>query len=90
MTARVALHKRHMADQSGWDRALLSVLRAPISLWARPHVLPEDLRKRYAQHSRPVCYVLDRHSVADLVVLEKVAQAQGLPEPLQEIRRAHV
>lgn len=65
---------------------LLSALRAPISLWARPHVLPEDLRKRYAQHSRPVCYVLDRHSVADLVVLEKVAHAQGLPEPLQALK----
>lgn len=75
-----------MADQSGWDRVLLSVLRAPISLWARPHVLPEDLRKRYAQHPRPICYVLDRRSVADLVVLEKVARAQALPEPLQALK----
>lgn len=65
---------------------LLSVLRRPVSLWARPHVLPEDLRKRYAQHPRPICYALERHSVADLVVLEKVAHAQGLPEPLQALK----
>jgi len=62
------------------------VLRAPISMWARPHVLPEDLRKRYAQHPRPICYVLDRRSVADLVVLEKVARADALPDPLQALR----
>lgn len=75
-----------MADQSGWDRLLLSVLRAPISMWARPHVLPEDLHKRYAQHPRPICYVLDRRSVADLVVLEKIARANALPDPLQALR----
>lgn len=49
-------------------------------------MLPEDLRKRYAQHPRPVCYVLDRRSVADLVVLEKVARASELPDPLQALR----
>ena len=75
-----------MAEQSAWDRLLLSVLRGPISLWARPHVLPEDLRLRYTQHPRPICYVLERRSVADLVVLEKVAQAQGLPDPMQALR----
>ena len=75
-----------MAEPSEWDRLLLSVLRAPISLWARPHVLPEDLRRRYAQHPRPLCYVLERRSVADLVVLEKVAQTHGLPDPMQALK----
>ncbi|HEY6644711.1 glycerol-3-phosphate 1-O-acyltransferase PlsB [Povalibacter sp.] len=75
-----------MVDQSGWDRFSLALLRTPISVWARPHVLPEDLRKRYANHPRPICYVLDRRSVADMVVLEKVAQAQGLPDPLQALK----
>jgi glycerol-3-phosphate O-acyltransferase len=49
-------------------------------------VLPEDLRRRYSQHPRPVCYVLERRSVADLVVLEKVAKAQGLPDPMQALK----
>jgi glycerol-3-phosphate O-acyltransferase len=75
-----------MAEQSEWDRFLLSLLRGPISLWARPYVLPEDLRRRYSQHPRPVCYVLERRSVADLVVLEKVAKAQGLPDPMQALK----
>ncbi|HMN45558.1 MAG TPA: glycerol-3-phosphate 1-O-acyltransferase PlsB [Povalibacter sp.] len=75
-----------MADQSGWDRFFLALLRTPISIWARPHVLPEDLRKRYANHPRPLCYALERRSVADMVVLEKVAQAQGLPDPMQSLK----
>ncbi len=75
-----------MAEQSRWDRLSFSLLRGPISLWARPHVLPEDLRRRYAHHPRPICYVLERRSAADLVVLEKVAQANGLPDPLQALR----
>ena len=75
-----------MADQSGWDRFFLALLRTPISIWARPHVLPDDLRKRYAHHPRPICYVLERRSVADMVVLEKVAQAQGLPDPMQSLK----
>lgn len=75
-----------MSEPSEWDRLSLSLLRGPISLWARPHVLPEDLKQRYAQHPRPVCYVLERRSVADLVVLEKVAQVNGLPDPMQALK----
>jgi glycerol-3-phosphate O-acyltransferase len=75
-----------MADLSGLDRLLLTVLRAPIFIWARPHVLPEDVGKRFAQQERPVCYVLDMRSVADLLVLEKVCQAHRLPQPLQALR----
>ncbi len=75
-----------MSEPSEGDRLSLSPLGGPISLWARPHVLPEDLKQRYAQHPRPVCYVLERRSVADLVVLEKVAQANGLPDPMQALK----
>jgi glycerol-3-phosphate O-acyltransferase len=75
-----------MADLSGWNRLWLSLLRAPILLWARPHVLPEDLRRRYQQHTRPICYVLDSNAIADIVVLERVCAAHGLPEPMQALR----
>jgi glycerol-3-phosphate O-acyltransferase len=75
-----------MADLSRRDRVLLALLRGPISFWARPHVLPADLGKRFAQRERPVCYVLDMHGVADLVVLEKVCRAYGLPHPLQVLK----
>ena len=62
------------------------MLRAPLSWWARPHVLPDDLRRRYAQHDRPICYVLDVLGVADLVALEKVCARHGLPEPLDGLK----
>ena len=75
-----------MADLSGWNRLWLSLLRAPILLWARPHVLPEDLSRRYQQHPRPICYVLDSNAIADIVVLERVCSAHGLPEPMQALR----
>ena len=72
-----------MAELSGLDRLWLGLLRAPLSWWARPHVLPDDLRRRYAQHDRPICYVLDVLGVADLVALEKACARHGLPEPLE-------
>ncbi len=75
-----------MADLSGLDRLWLGLLRAPLSWWARPHVLPDDLRRRYAQHDRPICYVLDVLGVADLVALEKVCARHGLPEPLDGLK----
>lgn len=75
-----------MAELSGLDRLWLGLLRAPLSWWARPHVLPDDLRRRYAQHDRPICYVLDVLGVADLVALEKVCAKHGLPEPLDGLK----
>ncbi len=75
-----------MADLSGLDRLWLGLLRAPLSWWARPHVLPDDLRRRYAQHDRPICYVLNVLGVADLVALEKACERHGLPEPLEGLK----
>ncbi len=75
-----------MADLSAWDRVLLALLRRPLTAWARPHVLPDNLKARFGEPQRPVCYVLEMHGVADLVVLEKVAQAYGLPPPTQALK----
>jgi glycerol-3-phosphate O-acyltransferase len=76
-----------MADFSGLDRLWIGLARAPLSWWARPHVLPEDLRRRYAGHDRPICYVLNVLGAADLVVLERLCEAHGLPPPLQALRK---
>jgi glycerol-3-phosphate O-acyltransferase len=76
-----------MADLSGLDRLWQGLLRAPVSIWARPHVLPEDLRARFAQRERPLCYVLNEYGAADLVVLEKVCAAHGLPAPSQALKK---
>ena len=76
-----------MADLSGFDRFWLGLLRAPVSVWARPHVLPEDVRARYAQPERPICYVLNEYGAADIVVLERVCAAHGLPSPSQALKK---
>jgi glycerol-3-phosphate O-acyltransferase len=76
-----------MAELSGLDRLWLGLLRGPLSWWARPHVLPQDLRKRHATQDRPICYVLNLLGVADLVVLEKICSEHGLPAPLQALKR---
>ena len=76
-----------MADISGFDRLWLGLLRAPVSVWARPHVLPEDVRARYSQRERPIVYVLNEYGAADIVVLEKVCAAHGLPSPSQALKK---
>lgn len=76
-----------MAELSGLDRLWLGLLRAPLSWWARPHVFPDNLRRRYAQHARPICYVLTMPAAADLAVLEKICAANGLPPPLDPLKR---
>jgi glycerol-3-phosphate O-acyltransferase len=76
-----------MAELSGLDRLWLGLLRGPLSWWARPHVLPADLKRRLARTDRPICYVLNQVGAADLVVLEKVSAAYGLPAPLEPLKR---
>jgi glycerol-3-phosphate O-acyltransferase len=75
-----------MADLNRFDRIFLPILRGPLSWWARPHVLPADLRHRYAQHDRPLCYVLGISSVADMIALERACEEHGLPSPLQALK----
>lgn len=70
-----------MADLNAFDRICMAVLRRPLSWFARPHVLPVDLRRRYAQPTRPICYVLQTSSCADVIVLEQACAEHGLPSP---------
>ena len=76
-----------MAELSGFDRLGFALLRKPLSWWARPHVLPEDLRRRFAAIDRPVCYVLEVRGIADLIVLEKACAAHGLPDPCTALKK---
>lgn len=76
-----------MADLDRFDRVWLQALRGPLSWWARPHVLPEDVGRRFAQQERPICYVLGRVAVADVIALERACAAHRLPAPMQALRR---
>ncbi len=76
-----------MADFQGFDRLYLAALRGPLSWWARPHVLPADLKRRYAQRNRPICYVLEMASAADVIALERACEEHDLPAPMQALKR---
>ncbi len=60
-------------------RLWLSILRKIITLWARPRVLPEEIKRTLRRSGRPVCYVLETRGVADMVVLQQACIAMDLP-----------
>jgi glycerol-3-phosphate O-acyltransferase len=76
-----------MGDFRRFDRVWLRALRGPLSWWARPHVLPADLGRRYGQRERPICYVLGVVGVADVIALERACAAHALPSPMQALKR---
>jgi glycerol-3-phosphate O-acyltransferase len=57
---------------------LLRRLLAPL---VRFKVLPEDAGALLAARGHPVCYVLERHSVTDLAVLQEACHHLHLPRP---------
>lgn len=57
------------------------LLRRLLGLWVRFKVRPDDVAALLAGRSRPICYVLERHSVTDLAVLQDACLALKLPRP---------
>jgi glycerol-3-phosphate O-acyltransferase len=56
-------------------------VRKVLGLWVRATIKPDDIAADIAARPRPVCYVLERESRADLAVLSMVCAAQNLPRP---------
>lgn len=54
------------------------MLRRLISLWARPHVLPDDVQTRLTGQP-PVIYVIETSGVADMVVIRQLCEKLKLP-----------
>jgi len=52
-----------------------------IGRWVRVTLKPDDAAAAIAASSRPVCYVLDHESGADLAVLNSVCAKHNLPRP---------
>ena len=50
--------------------------------WLRFTSLPQDVAERLAAAAAPVCYVLERESRGDALVLRRACQQAGLPAPL--------
>jgi glycerol-3-phosphate O-acyltransferase len=57
------------------------LLRRVLALWVRFRVLPEDAAAQLRGRPRPVCYVLERRSTADLAVLQQACTALRIPGP---------
>ena len=66
------------------------LLRQVISLWVRSTALPPDIGERLIRRERPLCYVLERQSLSDLMVLQETCVAQGMPRPSRRLSMGSV
>ena len=57
------------------------IVRKLLGSWVRETVKPDDAAAAIAARPRPVCYVLERDSQADLAVLNIVCAERNLPRP---------
>jgi glycerol-3-phosphate O-acyltransferase len=70
-----------MNPAAGLSQSWQWTVRKLLGLWVRPAVKPDDVTAQFAAAPRPVCYVLERESRADLAVLGNVCAAMRLPLP---------
>ncbi|HEY2684279.1 MAG TPA: glycerol-3-phosphate 1-O-acyltransferase PlsB [Steroidobacteraceae bacterium] len=56
-------------------------VRKVLSRWMRATIKPDEVAAAIAARPRPVCYVLERESQADLAILSTVCAQQNLPRP---------
>ncbi len=70
-----------MNPVDGLGRAWHWSVRTTLGLWVRVTIKPDDAAAAIAARRRPVCYVLERESQADLAVLSMVCAKAGLPRP---------
>ena len=61
------------------------LLRRLLALWVRFKVRPDDADSHVRDRDKPVCYVLERHSVTDLAVLQNACVKLKLPRPQKRL-----
>ncbi|MGH8309913.1 MAG: glycerol-3-phosphate 1-O-acyltransferase PlsB, partial [Steroidobacteraceae bacterium] len=66
-------------------RPAIWLLRKIISLWVRSTALPPDVGQRLTDRLGAVCYVLERQSLSDFLVLQDTCVRQGLPRPSRRL-----
>jgi glycerol-3-phosphate O-acyltransferase len=67
------------------DRARSWLLRRLLALWVRFKVRPDEAVSHVRDRDKPVCYVLERHSVTDLAILQNACVKLKLPRPLKRL-----
>src|SRR5262252_557381 len=61
------------------------LLRRVLALWVRFKVLPEDAAAQLRERPRPLCYVLEQRSSADLAVLQQACTELRIPRPARPL-----
>jgi glycerol-3-phosphate O-acyltransferase len=61
------------------------LLRRLLALWVRYKVRPDDAVAQVRERDKSVCYVLERHSVTDLAVLQSACVRLKLPRPQKRL-----
>ncbi len=56
-------------------------VRKTLGLWVKATIKPEDIAETLAARARPVCYVLENESHADLAVLDDACARLRMPPP---------
>jgi glycerol-3-phosphate O-acyltransferase len=73
--------KRNIGPWLGLDKAWLWLARKLLSVWVRTTVQPADLETLELDPNLPVCYALERRSLAAFLVLQEETKRAGLPRP---------
>jgi glycerol-3-phosphate O-acyltransferase len=64
------------------------LVRKVLSFWVKVTIKPDDAATEIAARSRPICYVLERESLADLAVLNDACGRLRLPRPTRRLLMA--
>jgi glycerol-3-phosphate O-acyltransferase len=70
---------------AGPEQAWQWLVRRVLGLWVKVSIKPEEAAAAISARPRPVCYVLERESQADLAVLNEACGRLGLPRPTRRM-----
>src|SRR6202453_4928920 len=72
-----------MSPIRGLTGAWRWAVRKTLVLWVKATIKPDDIAETLAARARPVCYVLENESHADLAALENACARLHMPRPEQ-------
>ena len=61
------------------------LLHRVLAIWVRYRVLPEDIPARMQSRAAPICYLLERRSIADLAILQRACVRLKLTRPRKRL-----
>jgi glycerol-3-phosphate O-acyltransferase len=70
---------------AGPEQAWQWLVRRVLGLWVKVTIKPEEAAAAISARPRPVCYVLEHESQADLAVLNEACGRLGLPRPTRRM-----